>query len=220
MHCQSDIANSEHSDEDLYESGDDVEERDKMNADEQRGGSDAGREEFEDEDGHDGCQPEKAGDASDGIMEAKSRSSAKRVSMPPAVSPAKRFRYDIAGETPFDVVDLPCLRGRHLKVPIPLPTLPEHDRKKFAGTVAVKEFVLLTHRAAWISQVCLGRVSGGKIMDRATKQVRQDLLKAIHVSELKKRNALTASAAACRVALVGLPEAEPDAAIEGDTAVS
>ena len=180
----------------------------------------------DEEDRSDGSQPDELdelGGVDDGIMEEQSRSSTKRAASTetleskPSISPAKRFRYDFHGLTPFDVVDLPCIRGRHLKVPIVLPTLSEKDMKKLA---LVKKFVLLTHRTAWLSSVCLGRVSGGKIMDAASKRVRHDLLKAVVATERKKQAAATAGAAACRRQLLGRDDSEPVAAIEGDTAVS
>ena len=100
MDCQSEVlANTaEHDDEKLYDSEADCDPQDRrqvvdederedcqklsrdddMNAEEQSESSAAGSESSDDEDGTDGCQLDERGGAADGIMEEKSRSSAKR----------------------------------------------------------------------------------------------------------------------------------------------
>ena len=163
----------------------------------------------------------------DGIMEEKCRSSAKRAACTetldtklPSISPAKRFRYDIAGQTPFEVVPQLCLRGRHLKVPIVLPTLSQKDMRKIAGRVLVQPFVRLANRDAWISSVVMGRVAGGTLMDVATKRVRQQFLQAVLASEKQKLQVVTSGAAACRRQLMGGTDSDTEAANEEDTAVS
>ena len=212
MDCQSEVlANTaEHDDEKLYESEADCDPQDRrqvfdederedcqktsgdddMKAEEQIESSVAGSESSDDEEGPDGCQLDERGGVADGIMEEKGRSSAKRAAGTetldtklPSISPAKRFRYDIAGQTPFEVVPQLCLRGRRLKVPIVLPTLSEKDMRKIAGRASEHPFVRLANRDAWASSVCFGRVAGGKIMDKATKRVRQDLINAVIVTE-------------------------------------
>ena len=116
----------------------------------------------------------------------------------------KRHKYDPSGETPFEVKDLKCLTGRHLKEPVVLPTC------EIDGTILVR----FGYREAWASSVCGGRVHGGRLMDRAQKAVRDDITKAITAAAKKKVLDDTSKAAQCRSAL-DLDDTDSDAEVDG-----
>jgi len=94
-----------------------------------------------------------------------------------------------------------CLTGRHLKEPFLPPTLSAKAMFALTGKGSTLTLVRFGYREAWISSVCGGRVSGGRLTDTALKVVRDALVKAMVAAVKQKRTAETSKAASCRSVL-------------------
>ena len=86
---------------------------------------------------------------------------------------AKRFKYDRSGATPFELMACLCLSGRHLKEPLLLPVA---DSSAMQGLAGQKEndykLVRFRCREPWVTSVCAGRATGGRLVDESLKRIR------------------------------------------------
>ena len=88
------------------------------------------------------------------------------------------------------------------------------------GDAGDTTLVRFKYREAWASAALAGRVCGGRLVDAAQQQVRDDLLKAMAAAATRKRNAQKSQVASCRSQL-GLDDSDVEpVGVEADSQIA